>query len=63
MRLSTSETGRVPRPHPASMLKDARREARNLAHPKHGNWHLSATRPHGTLWACPSAPFAGRVLP
>ena len=63
MKPSRSETSRVSRPRPASMLEHARREAGNLAHPKHGNWHLPAARAHGTLWAGPSAPFTGRVLP
>lgn len=63
MTQSRSETGRVSRPHPASMLRHARREAGNLVHPKHGNWHLPAARAHGTLWPCPPAHFTGRVLP
>jgi len=63
MKQSTSETGRVSRPQPASMLGHAWREAGNLVHPKHGNWHLPAARAHGTLWACPPAPFTGWVLP
>jgi len=63
MNTTRSETRRVSRSRPASMLRNVRREAMNLVQRAHSNWHLMASPVHGKLWACPSVPFAGGVLP
>jgi len=63
MNATTSETRRAFRPRPASMVRHVRCEAGNLVQPTHSNWHLMAGPLHGKLWACPSVPFAGGVLP
>lgn len=63
MKQTTSETSRAPGPHPASMSHHAQRGIGNLVQPQYRNWHLMTVAAHAKLWACPSAPFAGRVLP
>ena len=64
MPTTKSETSRVSSRRTASMPAYARGPAAgNLAHPNQHNWHLMAGRAHGKLGTCPSAPFAGRVLP
>lgn len=61
---SKSETSRVSRPRPGSMLRHAPGcGTADLVHAEHRNWHLMTAPVHGMLWTCPSPLFTARVLP
>ena len=64
MNQSRSETSRVSRPRPVTMLRHAGgRGVGHLVQRNHNNWHLMAAHVRGRLWACPSDLTTGGVLP